>query len=64
MGAFAKSLLPWKSSKLISVCVTLVIQHAERMNHIILSSVAYLAPPYFSTVSHKRYDFRKESQEI
>ena len=37
--------------------VALVIQHAMRMRHIILSSVA-CAVLYFSTLSHKRYDFR------
>ena len=34
-------------------------QHAKRMRRIILSSVASLAPSHFSTVSHKRHDFRK-----
>jgi hypothetical protein len=29
------------------------------MPHIVTSSVASLAPPYFSTLSHKRYDFRE-----
>ena len=45
-----------------SVCVALVIQHAKRIRHIIFSSVACLAPPYFFTLSHKRQDFRKNSQ--
>jgi predicted transcriptional regulator len=41
-----------------SVSVALVIQHAKRMRHIILSSV-----PYFSTLSHKRRDFRDKVME-
>jgi hypothetical protein len=44
----------------IRVCacvgVTSIIQHATRA---ILSSAASLAPPYFSTSSHKRRAFRK-----
>jgi hypothetical protein len=34
--------------------VALVIQHAKRMRRIMLSSVACLDLPYFSTLSHKR----------
>jgi hypothetical protein len=35
----------------------LVIQHAKRMCHVTLSSVARLTLPYIFTLSHKRYDF-------
>jgi hypothetical protein len=41
------------------VHVTLLIQHASRMRHIVTSFVAPQAPPHFSTLSHKRRDFRK-----
>jgi hypothetical protein len=40
--------------------VALLIQHAIRMRHIVTSFVTPLAPPYFSTLSHKRHDFRKK----
>jgi hypothetical protein len=38
--------------------VALVIQHAMRMRHIILPSVACLALRYFPTLSHKRQELR------
>jgi hypothetical protein len=34
--------------------VTLFIQHEKRMRRIILSSVACLAPPYFSALSENQ----------
>jgi len=37
--------------------ITLVIQHAMRMRHIMLSSVACLAVSNFSPLSHIRHDF-------
>jgi hypothetical protein len=42
--------------------VALLIRHATRMRHIVSSFVASLAPSYFSTLSHKRHDFRKKKK--
>jgi len=46
-----------------SVCVfaALGTQHATHRRHVILQSVACPAVQYFSTLSHKRNDFRKQS---
>ena len=43
----------------VRVYVTLLIQHANPMRHIVTSFVASLGPTYFSTISDK-HDFRKE----
>ena len=55
--------LEWKSSSTTyyeCVFVAAAIQHAECMRHIILSSVASLTLPHFSTVSRKWHDFREK----
>jgi len=44
-----------------SVFVALATQHAKRMRRIILSPVYCPALQYFSTLYHKRHDFREKS---
>ena len=46
------------------VYVALLIKHATRMRHIVTSFVAPHAPPYFSTLPHKRHDFKKKLLNI
>ena len=43
---------------ILSVSVTLVIQHEQRMSHV-LSYILSLVIPYFSALSYKRHDYRK-----
>ena len=43
--------------------VALLIQHTTGMCHIVTSFVASLIPPYFSTLSHQRRNFRKKVTE-
>ena len=45
------------------VSVALIIQHAKRMPHITVSSVACLALQYFHKSSHTDRDFRKKITE-
>ena len=40
------------------VSIALIIRHAKRVRRIILSSLVSLSLPHFSTISHKRRDFR------
>ena len=69
-----ESFLPWKIKYYIFLCVracacqyvhvVLLIQHATRMRHIVTPFLAPLAPSYFSTLSHKRHDFRKNLLKV
>ena len=43
--------------------ISLLIQHATRMRRIVLSFVASLASPYFSTLPHKLHDVWKNVVE-
>ena len=44
--------------------VAIFIQHAKRMRHIILPSVACPAVQYVTTLSHERYVFRREKKYV
>jgi len=45
------------------VPVALFIKYAKRMRNIIFSSVVCLTLTHFSTLSHKRHDFRQKVTE-
>ena len=40
--------------------VAFLVQHATHMSLTVTPFVAFLAPPHFSTLLHKRRDFRKK----
>jgi hypothetical protein len=52
--------MPEKVNLYVCVCVALVIQHAESMRRVMLSTETFLSPLYFSTLSHKGHDFQKK----
>ena len=48
-----------KYSLCVYAYVDVIIKHAKRMRHIVLS-VPCLDVPYFPTLSHERHNFRKK----
>jgi len=47
----------------VCVCVALVIQHAMRKCHCVMSSVDGSTLVYFATLSHKQYAFKNKVTE-
>jgi predicted CDP-diglyceride synthetase/phosphatidate cytidylyltransferase len=47
----------------VCIHVAMLFLHATHMRHIVMSFVAFLAPPYFSTLSHKWKGFLKKVTE-
>ena len=43
----------------VGVCIGMLIKHATRVRHTVTLFVAPRSPLYFSTLFHKRCDFRK-----
>jgi hypothetical protein len=67
-----ESLVPWKSNTyyiFVCVCacahvhVALLMQHATLMHNIVTSFVTPRSLPHFSTLSHKRCDYRTKVTE-
>ena len=63
MSKRAFACVHWFPSAWACACVALLIQHATRMRHIVVSPVTSLAPPHFSTLPDKGHDFRKNVTE-
>ena len=43
------------------VYVSIATQHAKRIRRIVTCGLSGPPPPYFSTLSHKRHEFRRKS---
>ena len=59
-GRLSPSAWAWSCA---CVHVALLILHATIMRHVVTSFVAFQTPPYFSTLSQKRQDFRGKVAE-
>jgi hypothetical protein len=59
----AISITYWSACECMYVHVALLVQHVMHVCHIVTSLLAPWSQPYFSTLSHKRCDFRKKVTE-